>query len=461
MSSNRSKKTIVGSIDPRVLSFTTGSDPIYDLQLVNADCVGTAAHVVMLSRIKVSNGILSPAEAVKVIKVLKSVMKLHAAGKFTISDVDQDVHLAIERIVTERLGDVGRRIHTCRSRNDQVALDLRLLGKDRMLLVMEEAVDLVHALLEFASEHLNVPMVGRTHMQPAMPSSVGLWASSFAESILDDLEMGRAAYKVNNKSPLGAAAGYGVPLKVDRALVSRLLAFDRPVHNVLHAVGARGKVESMLTAACSQLMLTLSRLAWDLMIYSMPEFGYFELPSEYCTGSSIMPQKKNPDVLELVRAKAAKVRKYEESIYEIMRSMPSGYNRDVQETKEPFILSLVVTRDCLNIVAMLLKRIRVNVHALDRGFAPSVFATDAALDLVSRGVPFRKAYDMVKNGRDLTEAKDPVKVLLSKKHEGAPGGLNLAGYSAEAVKTSKFINAERTKFYGALSNLMGEKIRSL
>jgi len=300
-------------------------------------------------------------------------------------------------------------------------------------------------------------MVGRTHQQPAMPSSVGLWASAHAESLLDDLEVLGSAYRLNNRCPLGSAAGYGVPVKIDRNLTSRLLAFDAPIHNVLYASNARGKVESVILASLSQVMITLSRLAEDLILYSMPEFGYFSLPAEYCTGSSIMPQKKNPDVLELVRAKAGKVLGCSAAVSTIVKGLAGGYNRDLQETKEPFMEGLGTTRACLRIMSLLVAGVGVNRDALLVGFTPSVFSADWALELVAQGMSFRDAYNYVREHLDDLKNVDPVQAIALKTHVGAPAGLDLDLLAGRSADTKKFVKRERTKYYSAISKLLGAR----
>ena len=334
------QKTIVGKIHPDVLAFTVGKDPVLDLELAVWDCLGTAAHVTMLSKMRVKPAVLGTGERNRVVAALVEVMREVKSGAFTITEADQDVHLAVERRLTERLGELGRKVHTGRSRNDQVAVDIRLHARDQLLGVAEEVAALAEGLVRFGRRHAKVPMVGRTHLQPAMPSSVGLWATAYAETLLDDLLLVGAAYTYNDRCPLGSAAGYGVPLPVDRALTAKLLGFSAPHHNVFHASNVRGKNEAVILAACGQLMLSLSRLAEDLILFSMPEFGYFVLPPELCTGSSIMPQKYNPDVLELIRAKAATVLGYGTAANTILKALPGGYNRDLQETKELYMEGL-------------------------------------------------------------------------------------------------------------------------
>jgi argininosuccinate lyase len=418
----KTEKTTVGSIDTDVLAFTAGRDVELDIYLAEVDCIGTAAHVTMLSRM--SPPVISDSERVQVIAELKKLIEQMRADEFEIRLADQDIHLAVERNLTEALGDLGKKIHTCRSRNDQVAVDMRLYTREQLLGTLEEAVSLISALLAFGKQHRHVPMVGRTHMQPGMPSSVGLWASSYAESLLDDCSLLLSAYELNNQCPLGSAASYGVPLEIDRQLTSDLLGFREPVHNVLYANNSRGKNESIVLSAMSQVMLSLSRLAQDLMLFTMPEFGYFTLPDELCTGSSIMPQKKNPDVIELVRARATKVKACELAVYDLIKASPSGYNRDLQDAKEHIMDGITTTRACLRVLAPFVEAIEVHEDKLEAGFTPDVFATDRALELVGEGMPFRDAYHYVKEHLDELEQIRPADALAKKTHLGAPLGIN-------------------------------------
>lgn len=456
------RKTLVGSIREDVLSFTVGRDPELDLALAEADCIGTAAHVVMLSRMKVSPAVISGRGRRAVIGALAAILRDIRNGGFRIDVSDQDVHLAVERRLTARLGDLGKRVHTGRSRNDQVALDLRLYARGQILGAVGEAAALAGELLRFARGHAKVPMVGRTHFQPAMPSSVGLWASAHAESLLDDIELLLAAYRLNNRCPLGAAAGYGVPLPLDRALTSRLLGFDEPVHNTLYAAGgARGKIESIILSSMAQVMLTLSRLAEDLVLFSAPEFGYFSLPAALCTGSSIMPQKRNPDVMELMRAKAARVMADSQAVLFVAKALPSGYNRDLQETKEPFMNGIATTRACLRMAAAAIAELQVDAKALAAGFSPGVFAADRALDLVASGVPFREAYDLVKAG--LTEIDigtiDPRRALEVKRHLGAPAGIDFGLLGRKASRAAAWAEHEGRRCRQVENRLFGAGAR--
>lgn len=451
------RKTTVGEVDAEVLAYTAGQDRVLDLALVEADCMGTAAHVTMLSRVPVRPPLLTPKDAQQVIAALREILAESAAGQFKITLEDQDVHLAVERCLTARLGDLGKRVHVCRSRNDQVAVDLRLYAKTRLLETVSAAAALARVLTAFAKKHAQVPMVGRTHMQPAMPSSVGLWASAWAEGLLDDVELLKAAYALNDQCPLGSAASYGVPVPIDRQLTSDLLGFAKPVHNVLHANQARGKLESVILAALGQVMLTLSRLAQDLILFSMPEFGYFQLPVEYTTGSSIMPQKRNPDVLELLRAKAAKVLAHAGLVAEILRAAPSGYNRDLQETKEPFFAGFELTISSLRVLAPLVAGLGVDGAALRRAFGPDVFATDRALELVAGGMPFRDAYHQVKaNLKDLA-GKSPDDALAAKRHLGAPLGLDFAAMDARAKKAGAWAGGELARHQAQRDRILGLK----
>ncbi|HPT17552.1 MAG TPA: argininosuccinate lyase, partial [Kiritimatiellia bacterium] len=414
-----------------------------------------AAHATMLSRLALQPPLLSPADAQAIVAELRNILADAAAGQFAITLEDQDVHLAVERRLTEKLGDLGKRVHVCRSRNDQVAVDLRLFAKVRLQEAALAAAELARALLAFARRHEKVPMVGRTHMQPAMPSSVGLWASAWAESLLDDLVLLRTAYELNDQCPLGSAASYGVPLPIDRQLTSDLLGFARPVHNVLHANQARGKLEAIILSALGQAMLTLSRFAQDLILFSMPEFGYFRLPAEFTTGSSIMPQKRNPDVPELLRAKAAKVLAYANLVAEIVRAAPSGYNRDLQETKAPFMEGFELAISSLRILAPLVAGLEVDAAALRRGFGPDVYATDRALELVAQGMPFRDAYHEVKANLDKLAGYDPDAALAAKRHLGAPLGLDFAAMDARAQEAEMWARREQERHRACRDRLLG------
>ena len=454
MKNKSETKTVVGNIDPDVLTFTVGKDPVLDLDLVEWDCLGSAAHVTMLSKMPYKPCLFSAAERDAVVAELAKIAEAARAGKFKITEADQDCHLAIERTLTEKLGDLGRRVHTGRSRNDQVATAIRLYGRDQLFGCMEEVVALAKALLKFAKTHRRVPMVGRTHLQPAMPSSVGLWGSCYAEGLLDDLTILWGAYDFINRCPLGSAASYGVPLPTDRALTAKLLGFREPIHNVMYAGNSRGKTESVAVSALCQVMLTLSRLAEDLVLFSMPEFGYFEIPKEFCTGSSIMPQKYNPDVCELVRAKAAKLIGLSAGAASLLKAMPGGYNRDLQDTKEMLMEGFSTTRASLRIMTRLVGGLKPVSAKLRAAFSPGVFATDRALELVAGGMPFRDAYHQVRDHLEELAAMDPDQAIAAKTHLGATAGLDFDMYDVWSSAEKVEIANERKGVEKAFAKLM-------
>ena len=425
------KKTITDrTIDQDVLDYTVGEDPVLDMKLVKWDCMGTAAHVTMLSEMKgLKRPVVTKAEAAKVRKALG---RIASDPKFRIRTEDQDVHMAVERVVTEELGDLGKKIHTGRSRNDQVAVDVRLHMKSEILGCEKELAELAAELCSFGFDVGPVPMVGRTHLQPAMPSTVEMWATGHAEMILDQLVNFEAAYKLADLNPLGSAAGYGVPLPLDRARTTELLGFSRTLHNCFGASMARGECEASLLSALAQLMCVLSRLAEDMILFSMPEFGYFKLPREYCTGSSIMPQKFNPDVLELVRGKTAQVIGWQGAALALLHAMPGGYNRDLQDAKFLYMKGLDTVRTTLRILAKVVRGLKVNGDVCRAAFTPGVFATDVALRKVADGMPWRDAYHDVRDqfaalyeGKDVEVANlDPDDQVALKTHEGTCMGID-------------------------------------
>ncbi len=454
MTEKKQSRTTVGVIAREVLSYTAGRDVELDDALVEADCLGSAAHAVMLSRMPVQPPLFTADELQIVLAALSEIAARSAQDRLIIRLEDQDVHMAVERELTSRIGELGRRIHTGRSRNDQSALDIRLYARARLLTVARAAADCMRSLLAFARKHRMVAMVGRTHLQPAMPSSVALWATAYVEEMSENLESLRQVYDLNNRCPLGAAAGYGVPLPIDRKLTARLLGFEAPIHNVLYAVHSRGKNEGRILEALGQTMLTLSRVAQDMMLFSMPEFGYFQLPPELGTGSSIMPQKNNPDVLELVRARTARLLGQVSGTNELMRALPAGYNRDVQETKEPLFDALDSTERSLRIMSLLIENMTVNRERLLEAFTPPVFATDQALLLVRQGVPFRDAYRRVKEHPETVVAGDPCDNISMKNHLGAPGGLDFSLYRRRINGVRRWIKTQETRHQRVAQRLL-------
>ena len=301
---------------------------------------------------------------------------------------------------------------------------------------------LPRASLDFAEKHARTPMPGRTHMQVAMPSSVGLWAGAWAEEILDDLSLSRNAFVLLDCCPLGSAASYGVPLPLDREMVADLLGFSRVQNNVLYANNSRGKLESIAAEAVEQAVLTLSRLAQDLILFSLPEFGYFTLPAELCSGSSIMPQKKNPDGLELVRGRSASISAGVLSMKTVLRALPSGYNRDLQETKGPFFRACEDGLGCVRIMDLTVEKLVVNEAALKAAFTPEIFATDRALELVSGGTPFRDAYKEVGRSLESLAGRDPVEAIGGRKSTGTTGNLRLDVPRAAITREREWLQGE-------------------
>ena len=439
------KKTITDNrIDPDVLAYTVGDDPVLDLRLAVWDCMGTAAHVTMLSEMKLKRPVVTKTEASKVRRELGKIAASAKTGRFTIREDDQDVHMAVERMLTERLGDLGKKIHTGRSRNDQVAVDVRLHMKDEILKTEGEALALAETLCRFGRKAGRIPLVGRTHLQPAMPSTVEMWATGHAEMIADQLENLESAYRLADLNPLGSAAGYGVPLPLDRQRTTELLGFSRTIHNCFGASMARGECEASLLSALAQLMAVLSRLAEDLILFSMPEFAYFKLPREYCTGSSIMPQKFNPDVLELMRSKAAQVLGLQTAALSLLHAMPGGYNRDLQDCKGLYMKGLDITRTTLRILAKVIAGLSVNAEKCRAAFTPGVFATDVALRMVSAGTPWRDAYHEVRDHLERLGDEDPDTAVNAKTHEGTTGGIDSAVYRKRFAALSKSVASRQT-----------------
>jgi argininosuccinate lyase len=438
-------------LNAEVEAYTVGEDHILDADLVEADCLGSVAHALTL----VKAGVLKKTEAGKLRRELARIVADAGRGKFRIRRSDEDVHTAVENHLTRKLGVLGKKIHTGRSRNDQVIVDLRIWGKGALLTLIDAACEAAGELLKLAARGKNWPLVGRTHMQRAMPSSVGLWAGAFAESLLDDVEMLRLAYDLINRSPLGSAASYGVPIPLDRALTARLLGFAGVQNNVLYANNSRGKFEAVCLSAAAQVMLDLSKLAQDLILWSMPEFGYFKLPRELCSGSSIMPQKKNPCALELIRAKTASVYSQMFAVMEIARALPSGYNRDNQETKSFFMRGLGTTTASARIAALSVRKLKVDIKKLKAAFHPEVFATDEALDMVLAGVPFRDAYKQVGLNLDALADRDAVAAIKRKKSIGDTANLNLGLAKKKLAAARRFANSERRKAAAVRKKLLG------
>ncbi len=439
------------ALDRELEVFTTADDPLLDRELVRWDCAASIAHARMLARC----GILSEDEAEKLAGELRAIAADAQAGNFTIEFEDEDCHTAIEKRLVGRLGDLGKKVHTARSRNDQVIAALRLWAKDALHTLFAATLDLAASLRQFAETHRDLPMVGRTHTQVAMPSSVGLWAGAWCESLLDDLRILRTAYEVNDQCPLGSAASYGVPLAIDREFTSQVLGFARLQNNVLYANNSRGKIEAAILGACVQIAIDLSRMAQDLINFSLPEFGYFRIPEELCTGSSIMPQKRNPCGLELVRARASTIIACHDQILGIVKALPSGYNRDFQETKRPFLHGLRTTIACVRVMKLTVEKLAVDEARLLAAFTPEVFATDEALRLVAEGVPFRDAYRQVAASLDKLRAADPSQAIAKRTHPGGPANLCLEVADEAIADLGEFLQRRCDAFQKTIKALLG------
>ncbi len=437
-------------LDKTMETFTAGEDVELDLHIAQFDVLGSIAHATMLQKV----GILTKPELKKLLNALLKIQASIQRGEFTIPTEMEDVHTAVEALLTDDLGDVGKKIHTARSRNDQVALDCRMFARARLLELRSEVLALARQLVSHAEKHFDVPVVGRTHTQRAMPSSVGLWSSSYAEAMIENAELLATIYKLVNRSPLGSAASYGVAVPIDRELTAELLGFDRPIINVLYANNTRGKIEAEILGACAVLMGDLSKASADVIFFSIPETAYFILPERFCPGSSIMPQKKNPGPLELIRARASAVTGHLVNVLGITRGLLSGYNRDFQETKGPMIRGLDTAISCVKVLSMIIAEMRVDVDRCIAAFTPEVFAADEALKMVTRdGVPWRDAYREIGLNLDKLESSDPVENIMSKTHLGAPGNLALDTLTKFADALQKDLDADTTQVTEALEKL--------
>jgi argininosuccinate lyase len=439
------------ALNKLIEEFTVGDDLLLDQRLVAADCVASLAHARMLARI----GILSSEEYEILGKELRRIIQLHREGQFSIRREEEDCHTAIENHLVRTVGEAGKKIHTGRSRNDQVIAALRLYTRSFLHDFQEAALELAQALLGFAEKHKGLPMPGRTHLQIAMPSSVGLWVGAYAEELLDDLLLTETAYGLNNSCPLGAAASYGVPLPLDREMVADSLGFERVQNNVLYVNNSRGKFEAIVLDAVEQVMLTLSKLAQDLILFSLPEIGYFRLPDEMFAGSSIMPQKKNPCVLELLRAKAATVGSCSSQVKSIIRALPSGYNRDFQETKAPFFRGLDLSLSGVRVMRLVVEKLQPDEGRLREGFTADVYATDRALELAARGVPFRDAYRTVGADLQALEKGDPDEAIRRRTYPGTTGNLGLERSARQVKKWTDQLASRKRKIDQKIEALVG------
>jgi len=379
-------------VDARIRDFTVGDDGVLDQELIPYDCRATIAHANMLGKI----GILTPGEVKKVVAALNALVKKWDAGEFGMRPDHEDCHTAIEEYLTRKLGDVGKKIHTGRSRNDQVLVALRLYGLDALESMDEELQALLAAIRTFEQRHGDVAMPGFTHTRKAMPSSVGMWAGAIADALEDDRVLLATASNLLDQNPLGSAAGYGVPLPLDREMTTEELGFSKVQENPIYCQHSRGKFEAFVLHALVQILYDLNRAASDLILFSMPEFGFFRIPEDLCTGSSIMPQKKNPDVLELLRGRFHELLSLEQRMLGIGANLIHGYHRDMQLTKEPFMQGITSAYSCIHAARKVFEKLDVDRKRCKAAMSSELYATEDAYKLVAQGVTFRDAYLQVK-----------------------------------------------------------------
>lgn len=438
------------NVNKEILEFTVGNDPELDQLMLEFDIYGSIAHGKMLNKI----GVLTNKELVTLIKAFKTIIELNQQGKFKVTTENEDGHTAIENYLIEQLGDLGKKIHTARSRNDQVVTMTRLYTKDKLHTLYNFSIQLVKNLLKLAKKYEFVPMPGYTHMQRAMPMSAGMWLGQYAECILDDLELLKTAYNLNNMNPLGSAAGFGVNMPLDRAYTTKLLGFKKVQNNCLYVSYSRGKIEAHVLYALSQLMQSFAKFSNDVLLFSMSETGYVELPKEYCTGSSLMPQKKNGDVFELTRGKANIMMGYLFSTMEIQNVLLSGYNRDTQLTKEPLVKGLALYENTVKIMNLVTEVLTINKDKCIQACSSEIFAADYALDLVKEGMPFRDAYRKTAENLESLKRIDPVENIKSKTHLGAPGNLGLSLNLERANAELRWISSEDRAWQKTLTQLL-------
>lgn len=397
--------------------FTVGHDRELDRYLAKYDVLGSMAHVTMLHHI----GLIADEELPLLLAELKQIYQRAATGDFVIEDDIEDVHSQVELMLTRRLGDMGKKIHSGRSRNDQVLLDLKLFARDKLREVAEALRSLFEELQKQSERYQQVLMPGYTHLQVAMPSSFGLWFGAYAESLADDLLLLEAAYRLTNRNPLGSAAGYGSSFPLDRQLTTDLLGFDSMNYNVVYAQMGRGKMERTVAFALAGIAGTVAKLAYDACLFNSQNFGFIKLPDECTTGSSIMPHKKNPDVFELIRARMNRLQALPQEVVLIMNNLPCGYFRDLQELKEVFIPAFDQLIDCLHMTTYIIEKMKVNEHLLDDTRYDLMFSVEEVNRLAAEGMPFRDAYKKV--GLDIEAGKfRPVKEIHHT-HAGSIGNL--------------------------------------
>lgn len=402
-------------VDQEVDRFTVGKDRKMDLYLAKYDVLGSMAHITMLESI----GLLTAEELQTLLAALREIYKVADSGAFVIEEGIEDVHSQVELMLTRSLGDMGKKIHSGRSRNDQVLLDLKLFTRAQIQELVTAVTDLFEVLLAQSNRYQAVLMPGYTHLQVAMPSSFGLWFGAYAESLVDDLQLLQAAYRVCNRNPLGSAAGYGSSFPLNRQLTTDLLGFDSLDYNVVYAQMGRGKMERTVAFAMAGIAATLSKLAFDACMFNSQNFGFIKLPDQFTTGSSIMPHKKNPDVFELTRAKCNKLQGLPQQITLICNNLPSGYFRDLQIIKEVFLPAFDELKDCLRMATHMLRELKVNEHILDDERYALMFSVEEVNRRVLAGMPFRDAYKQV--GLEIEAGQFKPDKQVAHTHEGSIG----------------------------------------
>lgn len=415
-------------IDHEVDIFTVGKDREMDLYLAKYDVLGSMAHITMLESI----GLLTKEELNVLLAELRNIYAVADRGEFIIEEGIEDVHSQVELMLTRRLGDMGKKIHSGRSRNDQVLLDLKLFTRSQIQELVELVSGLFDVLISQSNRYKDVLLPGYTHLQVAMPSSFGLWFGAYAESLVDDLQLMQAAYRICNRNPLGSAAGYGSSFPLNRQMTTDLLGFDSLDYNVVYAQMGRGKMERTVAFAMAGIAATLSKLAFDACMFNSQNFGFIKLPDQFTTGSSIMPHKKNPDVFELTRAKCNKLQGLPQQIILISNNLPSGYFRDLQIIKEVFLPAFDELKDCLRMVTHMMREVKVNEHILDDDKYSLLFSVEEVNRRVLAGMPFRDAYKQV--GLDIEADKFIPSKSVNHTHEGSIG--NLCNESITAMMRS-------------------------
>ena len=417
-------------INAQIEKFTVGRDPEFDMVLAKYDVQGSMAHVKMLESVQM----LTNQEAKSIQRELENIESDINQGSFKIESGVEDIHSQIELNLTRKLGEAGKKIHSGRSRNDQVAVDIKLFLRSEIKILKSEVKNLFDLLISLSDQYKDDLLPGYTHLQIAMPSSFGLWFGAYAESLIDDLEILAGAYRVVNKNPLGSGAGYGSSFPLNRQMTTDLLGFDSLHYNVVYAQMSRGKTEKVVSFGMSSIAATLSRLAMDCCLYMNQNFGFISFPDELTTGSSIMPHKKNPDVFELIRGRSNRIQSIPNELTLLLNNLPSGYHRDMQLTKEILFPALEELKSCIGMMILMLSHIRVKKDILQDEKYRYLFSVEAVNELVNQGTPFREAYKTI--GNQINEGKfsyDQTKPLQHR-HEGSLGNLNLADITAEMTK---------------------------